>query len=510
MPSESPSSPSFERTVARGALMNVLGLAGKSVQLLIVLLVTWLFGPELMGVYLLSVFLLEIASTAVGAAWTDATTIYASHDAEAASQDAAARKRLDQVLGNALAFAGGFAILVAVLTQVGAAPLVRSVFPEYGSLLPGLYFVAWSLFPAAIADVAIAALKAYLRMEWDAVVNGFVRPLGMLLSVGVAYLTSSGLTGILVGHALVQLVAAAVALRALRRFLRLGPMFAAALRPRLHRPMLSFAIPQSLNMLFNRYITRLDALMLAGMGTGPLLIAWYGTASLLISQLRQIRMVFSTAVSPVAARQFARGEKRDLTHSLGKLSRWTTTLIAPAVMALLILRDDVLGLIDPAYRGDSRFVAVLLIAPLVDCAYGLAGNFIVYAGRTRWNLVNSLGVGVVNTGLNYLLISPFGLLGAAIATAIAIASIAALQLAEIRWLEDVKLEWSAVWQPHAGLFVFSLVLFALWDPADLGTFPLRLLLATAVVVGFFVAMLLFGHPEVRWIVRRRLERARLG
>ena len=34
----------------------------------------------------------------------------------------------------------------------------------------------------------------------------------------------------------------------------------------MHRAMLGFAVPQSLNMTFNRFLTRFDALMLAAFG----------------------------------------------------------------------------------------------------------------------------------------------------------------------------------------------------------------------------------------------------
>ncbi len=481
---------SYERELRRGAFFNALGLVAKALEPLFVLFATWLFGPEVMGVYLVAFFLSELAAGAISTGFADATTVFASHEVDHAGSDPEASRRLHAVVANALLWTLGASLAAAALTQLFAEPLVRVAFPEHGALLPGLYWVGWSLVPFAFAQVAIAATKAHMRMEYDALLSA-VRPVTMIGFALLAWSAGGGATELLAAHLASWVVSALVAAVAFARHHDLSALASALRRPTPHRRMLAFAVPQSLNLTLNRYITRLDALMLAAMGFGAVQVAWYGTAALLTSNLKQIRLVFSGALAPIAARHHAAGERDALESALGRLSRSSMRIAVPAVLAAVVLRDDVLSLVDEAYSGDSLFIALLLLPPLGSCAYGLAGNCLVYTGHTRWTLLNSLTVAALNTVLNLLLIPRLGLTGAALATVIATSLVTALQMIELRALEGIAIRWRDVGRPHLGLAAAVVVLVVLWDPASLPHLGARLavaLLLSAVFVAVAVPL----------------------
>ncbi len=458
---------SYERELRRGTFINTLGLVAKLLEPLFVLFATWLYGPVVVGYYLIAVSLAEISAGFLATGYADATTIFGSQALGPGPGDPEAGGRIAQVLANALVITLALSCATAIAVQLGAPYLAAQLADEPGALLPGLALAGWSLVPFSFWTIVIAATKAHLRMEFDALFGG-LRPIILLGTAAVAFTIDDSVTGLLTAWLVTQLVLAALSLWPLVKMFDVRALLLAVVRLRPHRKMLAFAIPQSLNLTLNRYITRLAVPMLAGLGAAPAQIAWYGTASLLTSNLKTIRTVFSGALAPVAARHHQAGEREELTSALGRLSNVTTMLIVPVVLAAVVLRDDVMALADESYRGDSAFVAVLLVTSFINCAYGLAGNCMMFTGHTGWTLTNSVIVAALNTGLAWLLIPAYGLLGAAVATVIAVALVSAAQIVELHLLERVTLRWRDVAGPHLGLGAGLAVVIAVWDPAMIG------------------------------------------
>jgi O-antigen/teichoic acid export membrane protein len=492
----------YDRALKRGALFNTLGLLAKLVQPLFVVVVTWLWGPKVMGPYLLALSFTEILSGAIVSGYTDATTIYASRHLDAADQDPERRRALYSVLSNALVGTLGMSLLCALLAQLTAGWVIARFFTHYGELLPGLHFLLWSLVPRAAGQVAIAATKATMRMEYDALLNGFLHPFSLLLACLVAYALGGGLSALCGAHLFVESLVCLAAFRALASLYDLRALLGALTDFRLDRTLFGFAVPQSLNLTFNRYIARLDGIMLASFGLPAIELGYFGTAALLTSNLSQIRIVFTGALAPVAARHHGAGDKLAFEEAMNRVARWATSIAVPVVLVCLVLREDVMRLVSRAYGNHSLFVAVLLIPPFTSCAYGIAGSCLFYAGHSRVTLANSSLVALLNTGFNYMLIPRYGMLGAASATALATSLTTGLQMIELWWIEGVRIRWKAVWKPHVG-FVLGLAMLALlWDPAGLALWG-KVRTVLGLLLGYLLLMLALGHEELVGFVRRR-------
>lgn len=494
----------YARALRRGALFNLLGIIAKLVQPVYMLSITWLWGPRVMGQYLLAQSFLEIVFGGITAGYTDATTIFGSRHVDRAETEPEERRALYRVLSNTFGVTAVLALVVGVGAQLAAQPLIDHVFPGYQELLPGLYLLAWSLLPRAVGQMAIAATKAALHMEHDAFVNGLVQPLCMLAGCLLTYALGGGLTGLLGVQLMVDCIVCALSLSACRRYFSLAEIWAALRAFHFDGALLGFSIPQSLNLTFNRYIARLDGIMLASFGLAPAELGYFGTAALLTSNISQIRLVFSAALGPLVARHHREGNRKAFAEALAEVARWTTSLAAPAVLVSAVLRRDVLHLVSHAYGDHSLFVAILLIPPFTNCAYGMAGACLMFTGHTRVTLANSFSVAILNTALTYLLIPRYGMVGAALSTAVATTIMSGLQMIELRRLEGVVIPWKAVWRPHLGLGIGLLVLGFLWDPVDLPLFG-RMGTATGLITGYGLLMLLLGHEELVGVARRRVR-----
>jgi O-antigen/teichoic acid export membrane protein len=500
-PTEDPAE-RYDQHLRRGALYNLLGLAAKLVHPLFFLVVTWFFGPDLVGLYFLAVSVGEIANSAVTAGFNEATTLFASRHAD----DPAAEGKLYAVLGDAFAITGGLSLVLMVGLYAGAGFIVEHWYADRPGLAGALRLLALSLPPAAVAQVAIASTKARMHMQYDALINGFVKPLTLLVCSILAKVLGLGLEGLIGAHVVMQTILAVMGVRAMAKHYSVRQVWHATLHPVWDREILRFAVPQTLNMTVTKYLTRVDMMLLGALGFSNWHLAFYSAAALITTNLREVKLIFSTALAPVAARHHARGDKAAFEEALGRLSRWTTAIAVPLVLVVAILRTDLLRFVDASYTQDSTFMVWLLVPPFLSCAFGLAGNCVVYTGHSGWNLFNSVLVGTLNTLLNWLMIPRWGLWGAAVATAIASSLVSGLQMVELYFLEKVRIRAAAVFKPHVALAVALAAFALLGDPALLPGFGYRLAAAGAVVAGYGLLMLALRLEELASVpVLRRLR-----
>ncbi len=488
----------YDQALKRGAFVNLLGLLAKLIFPLYFVLATWMFGPAKVGLFMLASFIVEVAISAVSSGFNDAVIIYGSHS----SDDAEDADRLYQVMGNGFGITVLAGLALMAVMVLGAGPFCARFYPDRPDLPLLLQLGAASLPFIALSQIAIAATKARMHMQYDAFINGFVKPFALLGFTLLAWMLDAGVVGLMAAFLATWVVLSVLAVRGFGKHFDWGRTVRASLRIQPDAEVLSFAIPQSLNMTFNRYLTRLDVMMLAWFGYMDARIAFYATAALITSHIREVKLIFSQALAPVAARHHVAGETAEFEEVLGRVSRWTTSLAVPIIFVAFVLRDDIMVLVDPSYVGDTTFMLVLLLPPFLSCAFGLAGNSIVFCGHSRWNLFNSILVAGLNTAFNLWLIPQHGLLGAAIATAMAASCVSTLQLIELRFLEGVWLRPSAVWMPHLGLYLGLGALFLLWDPAKLGAWPTRVGLVVGLSLAFGALMWVLGHPEVRALMTK--------
>ncbi|HEX6242396.1 MAG TPA: polysaccharide biosynthesis C-terminal domain-containing protein, partial [Polyangiales bacterium] len=270
--------------------------------------------------------------------------------------------------------------------------------------------------------------------------------------------------------------------------------------------LLRFAIPQSLNMTLTKYLTRLDVMMLGALGHSDFELGLFGAAAMITTNIREVKLIFSGALGPVIARHHALGQRAEFEAVLGRVTRWSTTIAVPIVLLAAALRTDLMHVVSKEYaRADNAFFLILLVPPLLSCAFGLAGNCIVYTGHSAYNLLNSVLVAIFNTAFSYLLIPRFGLLGAAWATAAASLAISGLQLIELSALEQVRLRLAAIYKPHIGLAMGSLLLWLVWDPAELSGLA-RGGVAVGVVSAYLLLMVVLRHEELVGLLGRWLRR----
>ncbi len=494
--------PSHDRTVARGAVVQVLGSLGKLLVPVFFLVATRLFGPEIVGLYLAAFKVVDVGISLTVSGFNTAVLMFASRFADNAEEE----ERLYTMMANAVFVTASICVVLIGLAHTAGPELLRDSFP-HPAIGSAVVLLSWTIPLQAVSSLVVAATKSTLTMKWDAIINGFLHPSTMLVAAVGAWLVSPTLEALLWGHLIAKAVVAVFSALVFARMFSVRRLVERIVRPRWFRGLFAFAIPQNLNMTFNTFITNVDIVMLGAFGTEPAKLAFYGIAAELVRNIRQVKVALAASFAPVIARLHSAGDIEGLTRLFGKVSRWSLTLGIGIALVVATLRTDLLLLFHDTFDGDNHFMLILVATPLLSCAWGVAGNIVVMTGHSMYNLLNSTTVAGLNALLNYLLIPIYGLYGAAIATLCASLIVAAMQLVEARLLVGVRAPTAVLAKPLIALLPATALVVA-WEVFGLtDEWWLRLAGCVLALGAYILTLLLLKlDPEDVAMVRSRLHR----
>ncbi len=449
---------SIEEELQRGAFVNVLGTLGKIAGPSFLIVVTRLYGADVFGIFITATSFVEMALAFLTAGFKDGALMSVARHADYEEEKDRLYQLLSNTLGWSLFFSGALILLAFTVGQW----VLPMLYDEYGGrLLIALQLMVLVLPVLAFDRIVIAATQGLKIMKYDAISNGGLRPLTLLgTAVGFWFFLPTE-TGLALAYVATQFILGGFALWFYTRELEWGPLVAAFRHFELDYDMLRFAIPQNLNMSLERFITNIDVIMLGMFGVSASLTGLYGAGSRVVRELLNIKQIFSNAFVPHVVRLHRSDQDTRLSEMFSKTSRWIATIAIPALLAIAVLRADILRLVSPEFAGaDARFMLALLPIPYVQCSFSLAGNIVVMTGHSRLNLLNSSTTAITNALLNVWLIPVLGPLGAALASAGSTVLKTGMELTEARLVAHARLLLRAIWQPHlaGGLAVGGLLL----------------------------------------------------
>jgi O-antigen/teichoic acid export membrane protein len=427
--------------IAKGASVNLLGTLGKALFPAFFVVVTRLYSAELVGVYILASSVLEVAVSLTVSGVYDGVLLYSARCVD----DEEKHDQLYQVMANGFALALGASVVLLVGAYLGGA-LLQRLYPQPGAV-EAVQTLAWSLPLIVLNTLVMATIRAKMVMKWDALITGFLRPFVLLVVTIALWGLGAGLSGMLWAWNVAHFVIATTAVVVFTRYYSARRLFRALLRLRLSWELISFSVPQTLNMTFNRLIANMDLMMLAAFGYSATAIGYFGIGSQIVKNIREVKLAFSGSYTPIIARYHAAGDLHNLSDSFAMVTRWITSLALPVALIVTVLREDLLRVFHGSFDGDSSFMLWLLVPPLLSCGFGLAGNVVVAAGHSGYNLLNSALIFGANYAFNYFLIPPFGIVGAAVGSALAAACFTAAQLVEARYLVGARLSLARIYKP---------------------------------------------------------------
>lgn len=244
----------------------------------------------------------------------------------------------------------------------------------------------------------------------------------------------AGLVAVFIGQLAAGLLSVGVALIFLRDTLR------ATFDRELCRKMLAFSVPlvpSGLGVMLCLYVDRYAVMRLLSVAD----VGLYGVAFRLASMVAIAVAGFQMAIAPLVYQNY---DKPETPAHLARMFQWFLAMTLPLVLFLGLFARELVAAIAPvAYLPASRLVFLLSVSSLVSAVYNFSPGLWI-AKRTGWVALISLGSGLANLGLNFVVIPHLGLIGAALATFISALAAAALHFVLGQVFYKVPFRWGRI------------------------------------------------------------------
>lgn len=194
--------------------------------------------------------------------------------------------------------------------------------------------------------------------------------------------------------------------------------------------------------------TLLLAYLLSQYWVGIYEAAWnISVVTLLASQ------ALGTAVFPSVSEWHALGELNKIENAFTEAVTYALLLVFPAIAGVIVLSGPIMRVIYQFQAGEIVLV-VLVAEKLFQSVSQIASQVLLGINRPKLVFVGNAALVTANVSLNVLLIPPFGILGAAIATASTSVLIAGINLYYLRRFIGLNFAWrNHVWQAVGAVLV---------------------------------------------------------
>jgi len=283
-------------------------------------------------------------------------------------------------------------------------------------LLHALKVVAFALPFSALIGVIISVSQGFGRVREKVYFQNIVYPTlflvfviaGALLNLSFAYIFFAYLT--VQAFTLLTLV---LDVRKVKPF-----EFELSVDLKLGKKLLAFSLPLMFVGILNFLMTWTDTLML-GYYKGSNVVGLYNAAS----PLARLIPVFLTSTSvlyvPIASGFYAKERLKELGRTYQILTKWTFLLTLPLFSLMFLFPEVAINFFfGPKYVSAALALQILALGFAFHTFLGLNGLTLVVIGQPKLNMIGDTFAVISNIVLNVLLIPKYGMVGAAVATAV--------------------------------------------------------------------------------------------
>lgn len=184
------------------------------------------------------------------------------------------------------------------------------------------------------------------------------------------------------------------------------------------REMLQFSLPLLISAGFGFILSDLDTLLLGYFSSTPAPVGVYSVIYPLATLLNTAMVAFNFVFMPVISELHAEGQWAEIRRIYVTVTKWIFMVTFPVFLVLFLFPKRVISLTFGAkYVGGSLALSVLALGLFVSAVLGVNRQALISFGDTRVKMYLDGGAAGFNALLNILLIPPYGVLGAAVATA---------------------------------------------------------------------------------------------
>jgi len=469
----------------RGAVVNGIGSLFKVMVPVLTALIVRLYGAEVFGLFIVA----------------HAGLLFASRLCLVGLDKALLWWIPQQPAGQALT--AWRPVVAAVVITTSATTVVLLAFADPLAAVVGgdqaalpLRIMTLSLLPMTLTELLLAACTGLKRMGPTVVVKETLLPLAVAGFGLLLYPLALASTGLAIGFTAAHLAALGLAFLWWRRlFPRSTAPRVSAVPPRLR----SYALPIWFAELSNSLLLRMDVYAVALLAGGDLQwVGIYGTVVTIANAVRQIRRAFDPMVLVLTAEIGARRAKDRLAAGLSYATTLVLATQLPVLAVIVGFAPWLMQFFGAAFDVGTTALVVLTAVWVINSPFSLAGVVVQAHGHATLTLANVwLAIGVQAVAL-WLLVPPYGLVGAAASVGIAYGVQAAAQVLQMRRLTGAWNFSPAVARPLVWALIASIAAGVAWSVVP----DARSLAWRVVIVAAFGAVYGYSAAAARASIRK--------
>ena len=400
----------MHEVIEKGAIVFLLRIVGTGLLFVANVVIARLFGAQGTGIYYLALTVTTVAAV-IGRFGLDNALLRFI----ATSADQNEWGKVKGAYRQSMTLAASLSLLVTAAV-FGLAPWIASTVFLEPSLVSLLRLMSLSIAPTALVFLHAEALKALKKPVLATVVQAIgISLLNLLLILPLSRVL--GLPGLAVAYLATQSLLLIVA-RALWQYVtpktrKIRGAFDFRLLVKTSWPLFWVA---SMSMVMQWT----DTIML-GIWASAAEVGVYGAAVRTAMLTGFVLVAVNSIVAPKFAAMYAQSDIEGLEKLAQSAARLMAALAFPMLLAFTIFPSWVLSLFGTEFTQGALALAILAVGQFVNVVTGSVGYLLMMTGHERLMQYNLMASALANVLLNIVLIPPFGIIGAALATSVTLA-----------------------------------------------------------------------------------------
>ena len=304
--------------------------------------------------------------------------------------------------------------LVVAAALFGTAPWIAPFLGGSG-IVPVIRVFAVAIPMQVLLKLSVGVIRGSKRTRPKVLVSNVLLPVVRLLLVVAVIFVGLGQVGIAVAYVGAFGFAAIAGVSYVYRLL--GFDYCTGITDESYS-MIRFSAPLLVGGATSLVVTDLDVLMLGAMVNSSA-VGTYKAVYPLALLLNMTLISVGYLLMPVLSDLHSEGNASRMREVYRICAKWITALSIPLVYAFLVYPDWVIGLtFGSEYVSGSQALSVLSLGFVTHATTGPNGDALKSLGYSDVTMYTSIALGLLNAGLNLLLIPRFSIVGAAVATAL--------------------------------------------------------------------------------------------
>jgi O-antigen/teichoic acid export membrane protein len=348
-------------------------------------------------------------------------------------QNSAAERRMarDLVL---LVFAWGTIIAIGFFFLIG--PLSLQSEQDVGTTVAALRWFVPAIPLSALLFLLTALAEGQRRIALGVITRDVLRPALTVILAFVVLWFGRDIISVVQVYTLSMLLAVLATGFFLYRYLpkKSGKD---ALSAYSFREVINFSLPLFPTRLLKQVGNYLEIFILGFLATSidvGVFSAAARSAGLVAFGLQAIMRIYMT----LAAELHTKEDYKQLESLQHLATRWATLLSIPSVLAVILVGEGIMALFGESFIPYKNILVILALGQAVNAATGPISGTLSMAGHSRLLLFNSISTLTLNIVLDLYLINRFGVIGAAIGSAVVMVIANLMAVIEVRIILGIQ------------------------------------------------------------------------